>query len=321
MFLKKIKKLISMNKYLLKKGYSVLLFLFGIHNVIYSQQAPEYTQYTYNMQVINPAYVGSRETLNINMLGRSQWTGVEGSPKTSTLSINTPLGRKKVGGGLSIIYDQFGPLKETHLYADVSYTLDTSYKGNLAFGLKGGFSFQNIDTSILRFNEEQIFGIDFNTNSYANFGFGMYYYQDDFYAGISIPNILNNNFFRSTDTGAISEVGKNNVIYINSGFVYHINENLQIKPAMLLKYETIFPLSLDISATAFIQSKVELGVSYRLKKSLSFITAFFVSETLRIGYAYDYTVGNLSEYSSGSHEIMLLFDMPKKEKEHRVRYY
>src|SRR5690606_12784485 len=86
-----------------------------------AQQDPQYTQYMYNMNVINPAYAGSRETLSLTGLYRSQWHGLDGNPVSYTFSAHSPLG-SNVGLGLSAIKDELGPVKETNVYADFSYT-------------------------------------------------------------------------------------------------------------------------------------------------------------------------------------------------------
>ncbi|RPD91169.1 type IX secretion system membrane protein PorP/SprF, partial [Aureibaculum marinum] len=115
----------------------ILLIILGLCTIEgHSQQDPQYTQYMYNMNIVNPAYAGSRGTLSIGLLGRLQWVGIEGAPKTATMAIHAPLG-KNLGGGFSAILDEHGPVKETNVYADVSYTVTLSEEGRLAFGLKG----------------------------------------------------------------------------------------------------------------------------------------------------------------------------------------
>ena len=109
-----------------------------------AQQDPQYTQYMYNMNVVNPAYAGSRGTLSLGLLGRTQWTGVDGAPNTFTFDAHAPLGRR-VGMGLSVIADEIGPAKEQNIYVDFSYTITTSDVGKLAFGLKGGVTLLDVN--------------------------------------------------------------------------------------------------------------------------------------------------------------------------------
>lgn len=292
--------------------YFLILILLVVNFGLFSQQYPQFTQYTYNMNVINPAYAGSRESLSVNMLGKSQWIGVEGAPKTGTFSIHSPIG-EKVGLGLSAIFDEIGPLKDTYVYADFSYTIRVSRVGQLAFGLKGGFSFQNINPDLFRFNNIQSFNNDFNNKVSPNFGAGAFYFEEKFYFGASIPNILDTSFFQR-NSGSVSAPSKSTAFFLTTGYVFDINREVKFKPSTMIRYTDGFPLSIDISANAFFQEKFELGVSYRYNQSINFLAAINVNDNFRFGYAFDYTVGNLSAFNNGSHEILLLFDLPVGER-------
>ena len=149
-----------------------------------AQQDPQYTQYMYNMNVVNPAYAGSRGTLALGLLGRTQWTNIDGAPKTVTFDAHAPVGRK-VGLGLSMIADEIGPAKEQNIYADFSYTVNTSQEGKLAFGLKGGFTLLNVNLVDVVLpqtptSDDPLFDENIN-DVFPNIGAGVYYYTDHFY--------------------------------------------------------------------------------------------------------------------------------------------
>ena len=104
-----------------------------------AQQDPQYTQYMYNTQIVNPAYAGSRDALSFGLLLRSQWVGLEGAPKTGTFTVNSPIGvLDNMGLGLSIVRDEIGPAVESNVNIDYSYTINTSDAAELSFGLKAG---------------------------------------------------------------------------------------------------------------------------------------------------------------------------------------
>ncbi len=56
-----------------------LLILLGSFSAS-AQQDPQYTQYMYNTEVVNPAYAGSRDALSFGLLYRTQWVGLDGAP-------------------------------------------------------------------------------------------------------------------------------------------------------------------------------------------------------------------------------------------------
>ena len=273
----------------------------------YGQQDPQYTQYMYNMNVLNPAYAGSQGTLSIGLLGRTQWVGINGAPQTLTTAIHAPLGNR-VGMGLSVIADQIGPVKEQNAYVDVSYTMETSYEGRLAFGLKGGVTFQNISKNLFYPDNEDIL-IDAAPNkTMPNFGAGVFYYTNKYYLGLSMPNILKSRHYLK-ESGVLTKATEKMHVFLTSGYVFDLNPDLKLKPSVMLKAVNGAPLSIDLSANALIRDKFEVGLSWREGDSVSGMVNFLFTPTLRVGYAYDYTLTNLSMFNSGSHEVFILYNL------------
>jgi type IX secretion system PorP/SprF family membrane protein len=281
----------------------------------FGQQDPQYTHYMYNMNVVNPAYAGSRETLSVGLLGRTQWVGIDGAPQTVTANVHAPVGRN-LGVGLSIIADKIGPVQEQNVYADVSYTIDTSEEGRLAFGLKGGFTFLDIDLINLllpdgtRGTELAADGM-FNENgkeTLPNVGAGVYYYTDKFYIGASVPNILETDHFEK-DNGRVSKATEKMHGFLTAGYIFEISDNVDFKPSTMLKAVSGSPLSVDLTGNFLINDRFELGLGYRFDDSINGLVSFLVTDDLRVGYSYDYTLSNLGEYNSGSHEIFLQYDV------------
>lgn len=278
---------------------------------LFAQQDPQYSQYTYNMNVINPAYAGSKGVLSAGIMGRSQWVGIEGAPRTLTLGLHSPVG-KNVGLGFSVIADRIGPVSETNVYADFSYTLKTSEESRLALGIKGGF------TSLQVAN---LFGIDSNDplnvpidRTSPNFGVGAYYYTERFYVGLSAPNLLKTRYLEKTG-GIVSTASEIVHIFLSSGYVFQIDDDLKFKPSTMIRANNASPISMDISGNLLWQDKVEFGLSYRFNNSLSAILAFMFNDNMRIGYAYDLNISNFGAFSAGSHELMLLIDFNRTKLE------
>ena len=273
---------------------------------VFGQQDPQYTQYMYNMNVINPAYAGSRGTLSLGMLGRKQWTDIDGAPKTATFSAHAPVARN-VGGGFSVIADEIGPVKEQNVYADVSYTIQTSEEGRLAFGLKGGVTFQNIDllSIILPQDPNDPLFQDNMSNTYPNFGAGVYYYTDKFYVSFSVPNILKSTHFEKSN-GVITKASEEMHYFFTSGYVFQLSESLKLKPSVMFKGVSGAPVSVDMNANVLIYDRLELGASYRWDDSVSGLINFYITRSFQMGYAYDYNVSDFNYANTGgSHEIFL----------------
>ena len=301
----------------MKKIILVLtIILLSITGQSYGQQDPQYTHYMYTHSVINPAYAGSRETLSIGILGRTQWVGLNGAPKTLTFNAHAPL-NKNLGIGLSAIADEIGPVKEQNIYADFSYTIQTSEKGKLAFGLKGGVTLKDIGLfSITRVETDDPSFNDNVNSANPNFGAGIFYYTNRFYVGASIPNLLEVPHIQIKN-GKIDDVSEKMHYFVTTGYVFDLAERLKFKPSVLIKGVSGAPLSLDISGNFLFNDAFEIGAAYRWNDAISGLVAFEVANGFRIGYAYDYTLSNIGDYSDGSHEVFLLWDVFSSEKKIR----
>lgn len=271
---------------------------------MFGQQDAQYTQYMYNMVVINPAYAGLKGVPSIGLLGRTQWVGVEGAPRTATLSFNTPVGNA-TGLGFSVIYDEIGPVKESNVFVDFSYTIFTGDEGRLAFGLKAGATF--LDVGYLDTVDPDPLNQPINQVS-PNFGAGIYYYTGNFYAGLSAPNFLETRHLESGN-GYVSTASEKMHYFLTTGYVFDIGNNLLLKPSTMFKATSGAPLSVDLSLNLLVNQMFEVGLSYRFDDSISGMLGFQVNNDFKIGYAYDYTHSNFGDFNSGSHEVILLFEI------------
>ena len=280
---------------------AVLLLAFQMH----AQQDPQYTQYMYNMNVINPAYAGSRENLSMGLLYRTQWAGIDGGPETSTFFGHAPVS-DNLGLGLSAISDQIGPVKETNLYADISYTLELGRDSRLAFGIKAGATFHDIGLAgIDLVDAGDPFFQDISSVT-PNIGAGLFYYTDKYYVALSVPNLLS--AVHLDDNGL--KIGTETQHYfLTGGYVFDLSRNTELKPSFLVKSAFGAPVSFDVNVNARFYKKFEIGGSYRLDDSFSALVNFNLSPAVRIGYAYDGTTSGIRPFAIASHEVMLLFDL------------
>jgi len=299
----------------LKKGIGILLMLlFNIWNAS-AQQDPMFTQYMHNPVSINPAYAGSRGTLNVVALNRQQWVGLDGAPKTLTLSVNSPFLGYNVGIGLSLIYDQNGPTKQTGIYADYSYHLKVTTKTKLAFGLKGGVNMYDVNLSNLvgAQNDEYVLMNGDRKMSLPNFGVGSYLYSDRYYVGFSIPKLLQNSL--SDDKNTLEKVNKEDRhIFLTGGVVLDITENIKFMPSTTFRMVSGSPLSAEFTASLIFADRIMVGGMYRIGDSFGALVKWDITNQLSIGYSYDLTNSELRPYQQGTHEFYLSYDVAFKNK-------
>ena len=287
----------------MKKPYIIFLLLLAIE--MQGQQDPQYTQYMYNMNVVNPAYAGSRENLSFGMLYRTQWVGIDGAPKTGTFFGHLPVG-EKVGLGLSVIADEIGPVRETNAYADFSYTLQLGGEHRLAFGIKAGATFHDRGLGDIALIDENDPFFNNVTGVTPNIGAGAFYYTDNYYLAFSVPNILSSVKLDANGTEYGTEVSH---YFLTGGYVFQLSPNTKLKPSFMVKSAFDAPTSFDVNLNALFFEKLEVGASYRLDDSFSGLVNFAITPSLRIGYAYDAVRSDIKRYAPSSHEFMLLFDL------------
>lgn len=298
----------------MKKIYFIAILTISVFAELRAQQDPHYTQYMYNMSVMNPAYAGSKENISGGLLYRKQWVEIEDAPTTGTFFIHSPVG-KNVGLGLSAITDKIGPVEENNLYGDFSYTLNLGGEHKLAFGLKAGLTMHKIDFATiyptLPIANDPVFGQANPNATFFNLGTGLFYYTNKYYIALSMPNMLKSKYLDFNGRKYGTEVLH---YFLTGGYVFDLNPNLKFKPFAMVKTSVDAPTSFDFSANFLFNEKLELGATYRLEDSFGAMVNFAVTPSLRIGYAYDHIVSDLNVVTPASHEIMLLFDINLSKK-------
>ncbi|MBU2996461.1 type IX secretion system membrane protein PorP/SprF [Cellulophaga baltica] len=281
-----------------------------------AQQDAQYTQYMYNTLAINPGYTGSRGVLSIAALHRSQWVGLDGAPTTQTFNIHSPI-NNRVGLGLSIVNDEIGngTNQDTYFDATFSYTILASETDKISFGLKAGGHFLNIDFNQLRVYDPSSAPpgtTNIDKKFSPNFGAGIYFHNERFYAGVSIPNFLETEHFDTSETSYVGTERMN--WYFISGYVFDLSYNLKLKPAILFKGVNGAPLQADASATLLYNDTFSLGAGYRWDAALSALLGFQITERLMIGLAYDKETTTLgaSSFNDGSFEVFLRYEFKSK---------
>jgi len=300
---------------------STLLFLAVLFSSIglKAQYDAMFTQYMFNEMYINPAYAGSKEAMAININHRQQWVSFPGRPVTSSFTLHGPLKNNKMGLGVSFLNEQIGKLSRNLLYVNYAYRIKTGDKGHLAFGLMGGIHTQTNKLAELKSNDAGDIQIAQNTLTIKspNFGAGIYYSTKTFYAGFSIPRMVDDSY-RFQSLGQIETSTKINVnrfhYYLTVGNIFELGENVKVKPQAMIKMVQNAPVQYDLNVNFLLKNKFWLGASYRSSNDVSAILGYQVNNQLLVSYSYDYSFSKIQKYSQGSHEITLsyLFSYKKR---------
>ena len=284
-------------------------------SALFAQQDPQFTQYMFNMLPLNPAYAGSAERVSIKALSRHQWVGFDGAPTTQTLTIHSPVWHESLAIGGTLMRDSHGPVTQYTFMADVAYRIFMG-DSKLAFGLQGGLNLLQGEFGTLNPLDpgDQVFQQSVNSKADPQFGFGVMYYSDRGYIGLSAPKLLNTDFFETDSLAFVSEPGQKPHYLLSGGYVFDLGVYHKFKPTFLVKAVEGAPVSFDLSANFLFFEKFWLGAMYRHTDAVGLLAQYHISNDLSVGYAYDYPLSTLRNYSGGSHEIMIGFEFGNKVK-------
>jgi len=308
----------TINKY----SKLIALILVGLvsSQKVKAQYDAMFTQYMFNEMFINPAYAGSKEALAVTALHRQQWVSFPGRPVTTTFSMHGPLAQNKMGLGLSLLNEKIGVLNRNLLYGSYAYRIKTGKTGHLSFGLMGGAHIQSTNYSELK-NVTNTADIQLNQNAptviLPNFGTGVYYYNNKFYCGLSVPRMLDDNVAFAGDGSVVKSLNFNTSkfhYYATVGGVIDLADGLLMKPQLLVKVVQNAPIEFDPNINFLLKEKLWLGASYRSYSDISAIVGYQFNPQFLASLSYDYSLTKIQNYSAGSFEMALSYVFGYKAK-------
>jgi len=301
----------------MKKG--LFIFFFGLTATsLVAQQRPVQSLYMFDPLLINPAYAGAQVQLSATAIYRNQWVNLDGAPKTLTATIHSSfLKQARMGLGLIASDDQIGIRHDVGLYGVYSYKIRLTRETTLTFGLQGGFN--NLKSDYTKLNlkaatDPNLQGVITRFN--PNVGAGIMLRSKNFNAGFSVPQLMESRVFASEGNLPFGS-RQQRYYYLFANYNRELGKNLKWIPSTLIRFQEEAPLSFDINSTFVLYNTVGLGVSYRLVEGFVGLFELQLNENFHVGYAYDFTVSDLSQYSNGTHEIMVNYRI-KVAKLHQV---
>lgn len=292
------------------RGLGIMILLLAAETT-FAQQDPMFTQYNFNTQTINPAYAGTWDNMGFLVLGRHQWVGLGGAPKTYTFSMQSPVKARNVALGLNVVSDKVGLEKRLMVNVDYSYRLMLNEDLFLRLGLKGGVTnYMNNLTEYTGYPgdaPDPMFMGDMDVRFMPNFGIGAFLYSEDYYVGLSVPKIIQNEFRNNYNN--YSTWSELRHLFLIAGYVFDLSNDVKFKPTLLTKATMGAPVELDLTANFLLKDKIWLGAMYRTGDSYGFIAQWIFDNQLRLGYSIDFTTTRLQHYHNGTHEVMVSYEL------------
>lgn len=304
--------------------YPIIIAFIMASTFASAQQDVMISQYMFNNLFLNPAYAGINGHFTSTLLHRNQWAQLEGAPRTSILGADGSLSDGKMGLGFTLKHDEIGVTRDIEIGTQYAYHMRLSTSSRLSFGIKGAVSIYSSQlTSLTTWDQgDPTFQNDVSNAAVSKFGMGVIWSSARTYAGISIPTLVSNDGSISSQLAGQDGELFSQHYYLNAGHVLMVSDHVALKPSVLIKYEQAAPVDVDVNINMLYKQRFWLGAGWRAGDALVAMLEYQVLPELRFGYAYDMTTSLLRNYSNGSHEIMIGFDMAKEQvKLRNPRYF
>lgn len=289
-----------------------------------SQDQAVFNHYVSNQGILNPAYNGTRDIISGLLVHRSQWLGMKGAPMSDALNVHAPIEHSDLGVGIVLLNDNIGFTNNLEFFAACSYKLKLDRKHTLSLALQLGFKnvIYDANKAVTVDYGDPVFDGKISKFGF-NFGFGAYWYANNYFAGLSVPRFFSNKY--NSDKQEIKNTVeiKNIHTYLYGGYVFDIND-LKVKPTGLLRIVPGAPLQLDVSCQVLLMEKLWLGLSYRTVTELAFLSEYQLNKRFAIKYSFDYPLNSISKYAKlGTHELGIQFDfsLNKRPGMRSIRYF
>lgn len=304
----------------MKKLILIIILLASLGG--YAQQDVLFSQFMYNKLTVNPAYAGSREVFSADAVYRYQWVGIDGAPKTFSLSMHAPLRNDHIALGGYVYNDKIGPVVEQGALVTYAYRINLP-TGKLSFGLSAGVKYNDVNWNMIEIEDPDFsFQGQYKSKLLPDANFGVYYYSNHVFAGLSSKQLLQNEY------GMVEQDGKKTYskllrhFYGMAGVAVPVSDQVIFRPSILVKYVKDAPWQMDMNASFLFNDLFSLGITYRTAGDLVFLTEINIGKKYRLGYSYDMSVKELVHYNLGSHEIRLGLDLDLlKNRMYTPRYF
>ena len=299
----------------MKRIVHILVFILAIISAdrLYAQRETMYAHYMFNILEINPAYAGSRNSLSLISLNRSHWTLVfDKAPITQSLNFHMPTDRDNVGVGFSFRSERYGPESTTSFYGDYSYRVNVTHDTYLRFGLKAGVSVYDVPLTQLIIDDpsDPAFASDIVSHWLPNFGFGLYYTSDNLFMGLSIPKMLEVNYFDNSLTAGVRTILQRRNYFFTAGWVFELNPDIKIIPTTYMRYQQDSPFEADITANLVLFDRMSAGVILRFQDAMGMMVGLWITENWSVNYSFDWAILNrVPSFNFGSHELVIRYDL------------
>lgn len=288
-----------------------------------------------NGYLINPAVAGSENYIDIKTGYRRQWTGIEGAPESTYLTVHLPLGklnmnttatsfpsREENGGkalyrnylegnkgkiiphhgfGVMMITDEAGAIKRSAFNLTYAYHLPVGRTFKMSTGINLGAAFYDVNEDKLALtNPDDPAFLTYN-HIKPVISAGAMVYSHRLFAGFTASQLLEDEISGSQGR----QNGSYPHLYLTGGYKIAMSPKFSVLPSTLVKYLKPLALSMDFNLKLLYGDRIWLGGSYRSQDAVVVMGGINIDNLFQVSYAYDMAYTGIGSISAGSHDFVI----------------
>ncbi len=285
---------------MMKIKYIIILFLLVFSLKTSAQDLTNYSLNPVNNFLYNPASAGENPWITAYLNSQLQWVGFDGAPRVNTFGVHSPL-NDNMGIGLSIVNNQHSIFNNLAARLSYSYKLRFGNDHFVSLGITTGVLNDKV-TSADANNYDAIdplqTGSDYNATGFTA-STGIFYKYNNLEGQLILPQLYERS---ATNFHTITSVAYN---FLTK------NETWDVKPMVLARIFPLSPAQFDVNVLGTWQKTVWANLGYRTNNSMVVGLGMYY-KNLNFGYAASLNFDPLSNASSSSHEIQIIYHFGQK---------
>ena len=290
----------------MKKTILYFIFLITI-NIASAQQTPITENYFLDKYSLAPSYAGNHNLQTLQMGYRSDWTGIDGGPKTTRLSYNDVFQfMKNAGYGGKIIFDKAGIFNQIYALASYSYNIPLNDDHNLIFGLSMGMYKNRLNLQDY-FNDPgysldpALINKDIASKPKFMSDFSALWTWRGAEAGISFTNITINDVNYKEVNLKYKPLA--NFQFFGS-YLWPVSDDVEIEPIVILRGGKYIRSQFEIASQVVYMKRFHGNLMYRDPGIIGAGAAISLDKGIQIGYNFNFAT-KIAMNAYNNHEITL----------------
>ena len=294
---------------------NLLLFILVMFSIkaCYSQQIPQYSQWSMHQFAGNPAHAGIKKCIDLHTLYRMQWIG---APRSGFLTVSVPLNSKRKqylsarhGTGFKFETDQIGQFNMNRFNFAYAAHFNFDRDNRLSLGLYGGVIQMGYNPTTIQTADPDPAAMSQGSFLAPDASFGAWFNAENYYIGLSLQNL----FPSKWENIGINSRSRFHAA-LNAGYRMPVSEGITFLPAINVKIPPKGPLAVDLNLHLDFKNVLGIGVGYRNTDAMIAFLSVKIKDQFAVVYSFDYTLSDIQLGAQNTHEVSLRFTSCKRDR-------